>query len=432
MVDKPADGASLAVVRIVLGAVGVLSAVRILAYGWVDTLYTEPHRFTYLGFGWVPQPSAPVVTLLVVFVGVAAACLALGWHTRVAAAVFLVAFGWIELIDATTYLNHYWFVTILAALFVVAPAGAALSLDSRAAGGPRPVAWGWIWLVRFQVAVVYGFAGLAKLDADWLDGLPLRLWLPARAGLPIVGPLLEEPGAARALAIAGAVFDCAIVPLLLWPRSRPWAWPVLVAFHVATWLLFPIGVFPWLMIGASTVFFAPDWPRRLLSRVRPTNPPALSSLPVRPGWQRRLALVAAGAWVAVHLALPLRHLAYPGDHRWTGQAYRFSWNVLLTERAGSVTFLVTEPATGRTWVADAGRLYTPTQLRVMAAEPDLIHQTARTIAADERTRGHDVEVRVDAWASLNGRPPARLIDPTVDLAAQPLDIWPDDWILAAG
>ena len=141
--------------------------------------------------------------------------------------------------------------------------------------------------------------------------------------------------------------------------------------------------------------------------------------------------MAAGAavWVAVQLALPLRHLAYPGDHRGTGQGYRCAWNVLLGERSWSVTFVVTDPDTDQTWVADPERLYTPTQLRVMAAEPDLIHQAARTIAAEERAAGRNVEVRVDAWASLNGRPAARLVDPDVDLAAEPLDPWPDDWIL---
>ena len=30
-------------------------------------------------------------------------------------------FAWIELIDATTYLNHYWFLTLVAALGVVVP-----------------------------------------------------------------------------------------------------------------------------------------------------------------------------------------------------------------------------------------------------------------------------------------------------------------------
>jgi hypothetical protein len=40
-------------------------------------------------------------------------------------------------------------------------------------------------------------------------------------------------------------------------------------------------------------------------------------------------------------------------------------------------------------------------------------------------------VRADAFVSLNGRPAARLVDPTVDLAAQPRDLWHDDWILPA-
>ncbi|HEY9558115.1 MAG TPA: HTTM domain-containing protein, partial [Acidimicrobiales bacterium] len=144
----------------------------------------------------------------------------------------------------------------------------------------------------------------------------------------------------------------------------------------------------------------------------------------------RLILVAAGAWALVQVALPLRHLAYPGDHRWTGEGYRFGWNVLLSEKAGSVTFRVHDPTTGDRWIADASLLYTPTQRRVMAAEPDLIHQAAIAIASEERReRGHQVEVRVDAWASLNGRPAVRLIDPDVDLAAADRDLWHDRWML---
>jgi hypothetical protein len=100
--------------------------------------------------------------------------------------------------------------------------------------------------------------------------------------------------------------------------------------------------------------------------------------------------------------------------------------VLLTERSGAVTFVVTDPATGRRSVADATAMYTPTQLRAMSTEPDLIHQAALAVA---REAGGEVEVRVDAWVSLNGRPAQRLIDPTVDLAAEPRDPWPDAWVL---
>jgi vitamin K-dependent gamma-carboxylase len=420
--SAPVSGRSLAVVRIVVGAVGLLSAMRIVRYGWIDQLYTGPsHRFTYLGLGWVPQPSASVMTAVVAAMAVSSVALALGRGVRVAGAVLLVCFGWTELIDVTTYLNHYWFLTLVLALGLVLP------WDGRPS-----VARGWVWLVRFQAGVVYASAGIAKLQGDWLlRAEPLRLWLPPRADLPLVGPWLDDLWAAHALSIAGAAFDCSIVALLLWRRSRPWAWAALVGFHVCTWLLFPIGVFPWLMVGVSTVFFAPDWPARWratrrLSELGGDRAPRGAGSPPSSGWVG----VAAVVWCLVQVGLPLRHLGYDGDHRWTGQGYRFAWNVLLVEKAGSVTFLVHDPATGRTRATDGSELYTRAQIQVMATEPDLIHQAALALAAAEGDAGRPgAEVRVDSWVSFNGHPPARFIDPTVDLAAEPRDLWDDDWIL---
>ena len=98
-----------------------------------------------------------------------------GWRTRLAAAALLVSLGWIELIDATTYLNHYWFLTLVAALAVVAPLGRAPVARRPPGRWTRDGGRGWVWLLRFQVGVVYAFAGLAKLQPDWLvRALPAR------------------------------------------------------------------------------------------------------------------------------------------------------------------------------------------------------------------------------------------------------------------
>ena len=62
----------------------------------------------------------------------------------------------------------------------------------------------------------------------------------------------------------------------------------------------------------------------------------------------------------------------------------------------------------------------------------MIVQLAHRIAADYRAAGHhDVEVRVDAFSSLNGRPAARLIDPDVDLARVTDGLARADYILPA-
>ena len=199
--------------------------------------------------------------VLLAVVGVAAALVTVGWHYRPAIATFFVGFTWIELIDVTTYLNHYVFVSLMAFLLCFLPADASLSIAARQHGG-RTVPVGVLWLLRAQVAVVYVFAGIAKLHGDWLvHALPLRLWLPALDGLGPFDGLLDQRWTAHALALAGALFDCTIVALLLWRRTRLIAFVAVVAFHVVTWRLFPIGVFPWLMIAAATLFFAPSWPR---------------------------------------------------------------------------------------------------------------------------------------------------------------------------
>jgi vitamin K-dependent gamma-carboxylase len=408
-----------------VGVVGAVSIGRLFANAWIEALYVAPqHHLRFPGLAWVPVPPAWGIRALAVVAGCAAIATALGWRHRAAAALFAFTFTWLELVEATTFLNHYWLVSLMAALMVVVPAHRVWSLDAKAGRAVGPVPKGAVWAIRLQLAVVYFFAGVAKLHPDWLvDGMPLRLWLPGRGEVPLIGPLLAAPDAALALSWAGALFDLSIVGFLLVRRTRFCAWVAVVAFHLATWALFPrIGVFPWVMIALSTVFFEPDWPRRLVARSVSEPPPAVRG---RAGWPA-VATVGLLVWTALQVVLPIRHLAYPGDARWTGEGFRFSWNVLAVEKVGWVSFRLTDKD-GRTWVDDGSGLYTESQLRVAPAEPDMIAQMALALA---EAAGPDTEVRVDAFVSVNGRETERIIDPEIDLAALHPGTRPIDFILA--
>ncbi|HMI90583.1 MAG TPA: HTTM domain-containing protein, partial [Polyangiales bacterium] len=285
------------------------------------------------------------------------------------------------------------------------------------------------FLLRAQLAVVYVFAGLAKLDGDWLlRGEPLRTWLQVHAELPVVGGLLQLPGTALALSWAGALFDLSIVAWLCLRRTRSLAYLAVIGFHAMTALLFPIGVFPWLMIGLTPVFFAHDWPRRWLARALPvqvvrsastTVGTALDVRPLRP--LGALATLALGTYLLIQIALPLRHLAYPGAVDWNEEGFRFAWRVMLIEKTGHVTLRVLDHDSGEELVIDPSEELSARQNAQMAVQPLLVAAYARHIAERFTTQGRRVSVYADAWASLNGRPSQRLLDPDTDLTlARPL------------
>ena len=443
--SQPVSPASTAAFRILFGLLGVAAVVRFVANGWVSELYIEPtYHFSYYGLGWIEAWPGWGMYLHFALLGLASLCVALGYRYRLSIAAFFLLFTYIELIDQTTYLNHYYFVSLISFIMIFLPTSRIASLDSRRspAGKSSPtIPLAALWILKGQVGLVYIFAGVAKLNADWLfHAEPLGIWLYNSTDTPLIGAFVRESWVSYAMSWAGASFDLTIVGWLLWRRTRPFAYVALVMFHVATGVLFPpIGMFPWIMIGATLIFFDPDWPAHLLRRLRRRDSklpiaipvPLPSTEPRSLSWPVRAAFLLGAIFLAVQVLGPLRHLAYPGNVRWTEEGYRFSWRVLVTEKTGLVKFRVNSLATGGERLVYPEEYLTPTQVERMAYQPDMILATAHIIRDDFVDRGHEgVEVRADAYVTYNKRPSARLIDPEVDLARIDSGIAPKHWILA--
>lgn len=451
----PVDAAWLAALRFLLGATLCVSMLRFIAYGWIDLLFVSPRfHFKYWGFGWVQALPAGYMHALFWALAGLSACVALGLWFRVSALLFALGFAYLQLIDVTTYLNHYYLATLLVVLLLLSPAARTWSLDAwrRPELATSQVAKGWLYLFRFQVGVVYTFAGLAKAEPDWLiHAMPLRIWLGSKTDMPIVGRLFLFEDAALVMSWAGFLFDATIIWWLLWHRTRPFAYLALIAFHVLTRALFPIGMFPVIMVVSALVFFPPSWPRpllawagRKLARIstrfgkrdwltpKPLIAPISSLNAAASGRGRTLLSAVVLAYACLSVALPLRHWLYSGSVLWHEQGMRWSWRVMVREKNGLTTFHVRDPRTGATWQVPPRRYLTRLQEREMSGQPDLILQLAHQIRDDYQARlGHAVEVRAEALVSLNGRRAARLIDPNVDLAAIQDSVSAASWITAS-
>jgi len=429
------DAAGLAAFRCLFGLLGLISALRFLHYGWVDELFVRPRFFFSYGFAPFVEPlDSTGMHALFWVLAVSAACVAVGLLYRVAIVTFFLGISYVQLVDVTNYLNHYYLVSLLALLMSFMPLSRAYSLDAllfpARASATLP---GWCTaLLRLQVAVVYVFAGLAKVTEDWLvHAQPLDIWLSSRSGLPIIGPALALPWMPYAMSWGGCLFDLTIVGWLSWRRSRPYAFALVLFFHALTKALFPIGMFPAIMIVAATVFFAESWPRRFMRGTARTAIPRAQRAD-RPSAWTKLGLATAGVFAVVQILVPLRAHLYGGNVHWHEQGMRFSWRVMVREKNASVTYLVENPRTGRVFEVSPRRYLDNRQEREFGAQPDLVQQLAKQIARDYAVReGGPVHVRADVIASLNGRRSARLIDPQVDLAAVADGLDSRPWILPA-
>lgn len=426
---KPVDIDWLIFFRIAFGAIMLWEVLRYFSMGRIERYYIQPtFFFSYYGFDWIkPWPGQGMYIHFAVM-GLLAIAITVGFFYRLSAALYFVAFTWVFLIDQSLYLNHFYLVCLVSFLMVFLPANRAVSLDSQLGiAKPSSTVPAWtLWMLRAQIGLVYFYGGIAKLNGDWLRGEPIRDWLLRRSSLPVIGPLLEQDWMVWVFAYGGTLFDLLIVPALLWRRTRVPAFLLAVLFHLTNATVFRIGIFPWMMIAATTIFFAPDWPRRLFRR-----PSIADATPLRvpSNTMAQVTATLLGLYLAFQLLTPFRHWLYPGNVSWTEEGHRFSWRMKLRDKSADVQFLVTDPASGQTQNVRPDSLLMPHQFAEMSTRPDMLLQFAHHLAVLERKKGREqVEVRAFVRASLNGRSPQLLIDPTVNLAAVERSLRSSAWI----
>ena len=342
---------------------------------------------------------------------------ALGALYRLAIWVFNAVFTYFFLLDQVTYLNHFYMIILFGVLLGCTGAHRCWSLDrrlGRVAGAREVPAWN-VLALAFQIEVILVFAGLVKIEVDWLRGEPLRQWMLERTWSPL-SALFEIHWITLAAPVLVIVLHVVGAPLLLWSRTRLWVFLAYCAFHVANAHLFVIGVFPWLTIAATTIVFPADWPSALARRaggiarrVRPprlrvpsgllrtwsrlAGPPAAAQpepAPVPP--LGRAAFGALLLFAAVQTLVPLRSFLYEGPVWWTEKGQQFAWRMMMYSAAGDGGFLVVSPG-GDAWMVPPGAHLDPVQSYQVLTKPEvLLHfvgKLAEHHAATRPRRGAD-------------------------------------------
>ncbi len=422
---QPCDIASLVVIRILAGLILAWEITRHFQGNdlWDD--YVRPlHHFTYWPWTFVEPWPEPWIYMHALVVGLCGLAVAAGCLYRLTAPLACLGFGLLFLWDQAQYLNHHYLLWLILLLLVLLPAHWNLSLDAHWGLCPRHATvprW-CVYLLRCQVACVYVYGGLAKLNTDWLAGWPLRDWVAKRDNYVLVGPLFTQAWFAIGMAWGGLLYDLLAVPLLSWPRTRFIGILWSLAFHGLNKLLFSIGIFPVMSLALSTIFFAPDWPRRWLRWNQSHHRPLC---PVCPAPVAGLVF----CFLLWQFLMPLRHHLYPGPVAWTEEGHKYSWRMKLRDKDGEILFWIVDRRSGEQVAADLDTWLTSRQIQTMTGRPHLILQTAHILRDHGPFPSDHTAVYVDSCVSLNQRPCQPLVDGNTDLAQTRATLRPAPWLV---
>ena len=421
--------------RIGFGLLVMFSLIRFSSNGWIESLYINPSfHFSYFGFSWV-KPIGIYTYLIFLICFVAALFVTIGYKYRLSIIILFLSFTYIELMDKTTYLNHYYLVSCISFLMIFLPCSNFFSIDSCNLQKNIPR-----WTVdslKVMIIIVYVYAGLAKINTDWLiEAQPLKIWLKSKYHIPLIGETFLQNNYVHYLfSWGGMLYDTFIAFFLLNKRTRLLAFFMVIIFHVMTRVLFPpIGIFPYVMIFSCIIFFDNAVHKKIINKISDLFQFNIShnfkSYFIKKHRFHNLGIYIVGIFLFFQILFPLRSKLYPGELLWTEQGYRFSWRVMLIEKTGYTIFKVVDQKNGNFERIVNSDYLTNFQEKQMSFQPDMIHEFAQFLGDTYKEKGYsNIAVFAESYVTLNGRPSKQFIDPNFNLYKEKNSLKHKKWII---
>lgn len=420
----------LVMVRVMFGAVMAGWALTMMFNGSLSELFSSNNFvFHYRGFDWIQPPGLTATYLIFGLIVVTSLMLGAGFYFKISSFVFTLAFSYITLIDKSNYLSYYYFVIIMSVMLMVSPAHRLFSLDLLRKPSIRVdyiPAW-FMLAMKLQVVMVFFFAGMGKLNYDWLfEGRPVSIWL--MAAFQDMGISLDLTGKFKGFAVFISwvliLSDFIFPHFLLDRKTASWAFRLFLLMELISIALFPVGFFPILFCVSCIIFLPPERIHEFISRVsyflydifqfkgEVFKPGGGYLLQYR---HKRLAMILVGAFLAFQVSWPVVAYLKWGALKWADTVFHFSWNMELYEKQGQVQFFQLDTRSGQESGIPLDLYLTAHQQKIMSQDPRLILQFAHYL---EKVMPKQVEIRAELKLSMNGHQPLLIVEKTKNLFSQ--------------
>jgi hypothetical protein len=450
---RPVSISSLVFFRIAFGILAFVDVVGVFGYYhyYKNVFDADGFHFHYFGFEWLKPLPEPFMSMFFISMLLAAVLIFLGKWYKWAIGYFAIGFTWLFLLEKTQYLNHGYLFCWLSFVMIFLPANRSFSLDAQKNPAIRTneIPFWSLAILPFLMGVVYFFGGIAKINPDWLQAMPLQLWLENKSEMWLVGPLISKEPVAWLMAYGGLILDLTAVFFMLNKRTRAVAFGAVIFFHLTNVLIFNIGIFPWLSICLTALFFPTDFPLKIINELKKgtsrislfVSDKIIGQFPKQPVIKNAKLWQSDGKWkpfiqwslillILIQFTLPLRHHLYPEDVAWTEEGHRYAWRMMLRSKRGYGNFKIENALTGESEIVKPQTYLTKRQNRNLYTHPDMIWEFAQFLKKEYESKGWEPRIYAEIYCKLNDSSYRRYVDKEIDLAKAEWHMFKSsDWIL---
>ncbi|MFT4552529.1 MAG: hypothetical protein ACI9S8_001154 [Chlamydiales bacterium] len=367
LLSSPIDGASLAVFRLLYGAIFFVH--YIIGWEFEVLRYTNTsYNFHYELTPFIVPLKKRGMNLLLGIQILAAFSLAIGFLSPYSAFILFLTSAYKLLMDKSLYTNHAYLHVLICLLLSVVDAGKVMSMDSYLWGSGEQgfeISFWQVLIFKLQILIVYFYGGMSKLNYDWLfRAMPLRnlfadksyYFLQRNIGRFIKGESSQYTARVFSFFIipyfaawSGMFIDLFVIWFMLFEETLYYALAIYLCFTVLNHKFFEIGTFPYMNYAFVVLFLSQVYSRSVVGLFFGDTQGGSGADLFMSDFEFFFFIV----YLAIQLVIPMRRfvktyiirLGKSDIH--ADNAWYFSWNMMHAVKHGKVSFDVYDLSTKR-------------------------------------------------------------------------------------
>lgn len=447
---RPKDPASLGVVRALFGLLMVFDIPEERGLSEIDVKWGDPSICYFPLFNFLSPLPLPWMGIIYLIMWCGAMGIMLGFMFRISCLSFLVPYWYLFFLDKSVWNNHSYLYGIVGVLLLGSNANFYWSLDcylGTVRANTHVPLWNYTAL-RFQFFLLYFYAGLKKMDRDWLEGYSMTHLNQHWIFEPFKLLLTSEQVDYWIVHVAGFLLDLTIGFWLLFDKTRPYAFFFCSSFHLMNSRLFTIGMFPYVCLASLPIFSHADWPRKFFKLLKTSDQITLHqndncmyhSISGKKGkyskkksepspsnltWKHNVVVSLLLCHVGLQVFLPYSHFITKGYNNWTNGLYGYSWDMMVhswdtilvvvkvvDNDSGKEHFIDSEAwVLNNRWTKHADMIVQYGQ----CLKRNLMREREKNVKLNDYITSDNISLYIDVWSSLNGRFQQRMFDPRVNI-----------------